>query len=179
MKKSERIPLKALTSNNKKYRGVRRRPWGKYAAEIRDPIKRVRLWLGTFNTAEEAAMVYDQAALQLRGPHAVTNFVVPRPSPELKPEPVVSCSGSGFNSGDEMSSSSGGNKMMSPKSVLPVSSDLGGEVGCLEIFRPFDEDYLFEFGKLDEFNFDLMTSPSTVCERFDPFEDFNTDDFFV
>ncbi|VVB13874.1 unnamed protein product [Arabis nemorensis] len=102
-----------------KYRGVRQRPWGKFAAEIRDPTTRTRIWLGTFATAREAAIGYDKAAIRLKGHNAQTNLLTPPPSPSstvVSETPVIdleTVSGSGCDSARDSQLS-----LCSPTSVL-------------------------------------------------------------
>ncbi|RVW54049.1 Ethylene-responsive transcription factor WIN1 [Vitis vinifera] len=80
-----------MVSATKKFRGVRQRQWGSWVSEIRHPLLKRRVWLGTFESAEAAARAYDQAAILMNGQNAKTNFPVVKNDQGEDPSPSLTC----------------------------------------------------------------------------------------
>lgn len=86
--------FEASKKHEKRYIGVRQRPSGRWVAEIKDTIQKIRVWFGTYDTAEAAARAYDEAACILRGSNTRTNFSHHSPShPSASPALPLKISG--------------------------------------------------------------------------------------
>lgn len=183
---------KQAERSDTRYRGVRKRKWGKYVSEIRLPNSRERIWLGSYDTAEKAARAFDAALFCLRGRTAKFNF--PDNPPEIAggrslTPPEIQAAAARFANSDpqkshsdlsmsesqsQMESASPSPSVSEGSGTVQLDSDVTTDGSFLDLFRTMGSgNYASDYGLFPGFDDFFTPSPLTV-----DFGEENVDDVF-
>lgn len=182
---------KSSLSHEVRYKGVRKRKWGKYVSEIRLPNCRERIWLGSYDSAEKAARAFDAALFCLRGPSAAFNFPDHPPDisggrsltpPEIQAEAAryanfTSASTVGPDQDRSLSTSSSSSSS-EVHVESPSQSVLGNEAEAETETAPLDGSFLDLFSTMGSGGAVDAGGPGSFVDIYPDFNDFSTD-FFV
>ncbi|XVF56869.1 hypothetical protein PTKIN_Ptkin06aG0155000 [Pterospermum kingtungense] len=159
-------------NNNKvnKFIGVRQRPSGRWVAEIKDTTQKIRMWLGTFETPEEAARAYDEAACLLRGSNTRTNFItqVSLDSPLASRIQNLLNSKKGANQQGVLASNPTNVSLSHSSSTSEgVSNENSSPIGSVQDTRLFDDAYKPDMSNCTR-EFEYASSQSGFCYNSEP-----------